>query len=669
MEDPSTERPETLDGYRLIRLIGRGGFGEVWLCRSEAMGDYRALKWIPATSKGRLEKEYESLLHYRKAAAALRSPSLLAIEHVGRTDDGLYYVMPLADGVTDTDPSEPGWIPLSLTEKLREQTEAPGWFSSAEVIALMIPVLDGLQILTEAGLVHRDVKPDNILFFHGKPCLGDISLLGMDAPVVTRRGTPGYATPSWYLGGHPDMYGAAATLYSLLTGNEPDKMGRSAFLWPPQGETSLSPREHNEWKRLHGVIRRAAEEEVSERFVDFAAMRVAVVGHHEAATIPMHRLAKTLPPPQSLLMNWYYLNESGEVAGPLSDETLKELNAVGALKGETHVCREGTEVWTSLAEVLGAGAPGLTIEEERTYGTKHAKERKSLNPKIAVAAVMALLMLAGGFFGLRMMGVGKDDNLVTPKSEKMEKKDDDTNRTLSLVEDNQGAKPESAPPQGASPTTPVVFVPPKVDRSPRDGSKGGSSTEDARLAFNSLAWFTTEDGSLSQTERSQLGETLARINLLISNENSEDFEAAAKFVDACIEKIPALKSSSNARLAKVLFLFCDGDEDQARKAESDPDLQILGSDSLGYRVELMDRLRMDPSPLLSQIISSPDSDPVLLVQALVERARYELDFGGVESARSDLDSALSISVGNPSMQNWVEEEARQLRESNPKLGQ
>jgi hypothetical protein len=75
MEAPPTERPETLGGYRLIRFIGRGGFGEEWLCRSEAMGDYRALKWIPSTSKGRLEKEYESLLHYRKTAAALRSPS------------------------------------------------------------------------------------------------------------------------------------------------------------------------------------------------------------------------------------------------------------------------------------------------------------------------------------------------------------------------------------------------------------------------------------------------------------------------------------------------------------------------------------------------------------------------------------------------------------------
>jgi tetratricopeptide (TPR) repeat protein len=94
--------------------------------------------------------------------------------------------------------------------------------------------------------------------------------------VITRRGTPGYVTPSWYVGGHPDMYGAAALLYTLLTGNLPDKMGRSAFLWPPQGEASLSAAERAEWKRLHGIIRRATDEKVAERFVDFAAMASAL---------------------------------------------------------------------------------------------------------------------------------------------------------------------------------------------------------------------------------------------------------------------------------------------------------------------------------------------------------------------------------------------------------
>lgn len=272
-----------LDGYQLVRFLGRGGFGEVWLCRSQAMGDYRALKWIPVGHTDRLEKEYESLLHYRKAAAGIRSPHLVSIEHVNRNENGLYYIMPLADGISDYDPSHSDWQPKSLTSLIVAQSSMDHWFTSSEIINLIRPVLDALQTLSAAGLVHRDVKPENILFFNGHPCLGDISLMGEDASVITRRGTPGYATPSWYEGGHPDMFGAAATLYTLLTGNAPDKMGRSAFLWPPQGRESLSDREQAEWQRLHQVIRRATEERIPERFISFDDMTRAI--HHESTPI------------------------------------------------------------------------------------------------------------------------------------------------------------------------------------------------------------------------------------------------------------------------------------------------------------------------------------------------------------------------------------------------
>lgn len=267
---------QKFDGYRLLRFLGRGGFGEVWLCQSEAMGDYRALKIIPRDSDAILQKEYEALLHYRNASAALRSPHLLTIEHVNLIDLGLFYVMPLADGVGAADPREPKWLPLTLAQKIHERRNSPAWFSSAEIVALMLPILSALQTLTDAGLVHRDVKPDNILFFQGKPCLGDISLLGQDKAELTQRGTPGYMTPSWYIGGLPDMYGAAATLYHLLTGNEPDKMGRSAFHWPPQGEKALSASERVQWIKIHDVIRRACEQQTGERFFDFTAFSQAL---------------------------------------------------------------------------------------------------------------------------------------------------------------------------------------------------------------------------------------------------------------------------------------------------------------------------------------------------------------------------------------------------------
>ncbi|NLT70388.1 MAG: hypothetical protein GXX91_06805 [Verrucomicrobiaceae bacterium] len=71
MDAPS---PRILDGYRLIRFLGSGGFGEVWLGRSEAMGDFHAIKLISSARPDRLEREYESLTNYR-AVASLRSPT------------------------------------------------------------------------------------------------------------------------------------------------------------------------------------------------------------------------------------------------------------------------------------------------------------------------------------------------------------------------------------------------------------------------------------------------------------------------------------------------------------------------------------------------------------------------------------------------------------------
>jgi len=190
---------ESLDGYRVIRLIGSGGFGEVWLCQSEALGDYRALKFIPDIDPGRIQKEFDALCRYRTAAGQLRSPSIMPIEHVNRRIDGLFYIMPLADGFGAADPLDPAWRPLTMASTIDRRREKPTWFTSEEIKGYVTPILQALQLLSDAGLVHRDVKPDNILFLNGTPCLGDISLLGEDSHNITRRGTPGYSAPSWFV--------------------------------------------------------------------------------------------------------------------------------------------------------------------------------------------------------------------------------------------------------------------------------------------------------------------------------------------------------------------------------------------------------------------------------------------------------------------------------------
>ena len=285
---------ELLDGYRTIRLIGSGGFGAVWLCRSEAVGDLRALKFVPILDEGRHDREFEALTRYRQSANQLRSPAIIPIEHVNRRDDGLFYIMPLCDGYGSEDPAHPDWRPTTLTAVLEGCRSAEVWLSAEQVLAYASPILKALQLLSDAGLVHRDVKPDNILFVNNVPCLADISLLGDDSFSITRRGTPGYSAPSWYVesGGHPDMYGAATTLYSLLTGNPPDKMGRSNFRWPPQGEKSLAPEARSAWLAMHATIRRAIDDRPAERFTDFDRFEEALF---KCAQHSGHKLVEAAP--------------------------------------------------------------------------------------------------------------------------------------------------------------------------------------------------------------------------------------------------------------------------------------------------------------------------------------------------------------------------------------
>ncbi len=264
-----------LDGYCLIRPIGRGGFGEVWLCRLEATGEYRAMKHLPASNTAHLERELAALIRYRTETARLQCPYLLPIEHVNRADDGLFYTMPLADGLGVADSLATEWQPKTLAALIQERKRASTWFSATEIQATMAPLIAAAQELSDAGVVHRDIKPENILFIEGRPCLGDVSLLTDDADVITRRGTPGYAAPSWYLesGGNPDMWGLASTLYSMITGNPPDKLGRASFLWPPQGEESVEVRV---WNRFHRIIFQGTAEKADDRFADLDALAEAL---------------------------------------------------------------------------------------------------------------------------------------------------------------------------------------------------------------------------------------------------------------------------------------------------------------------------------------------------------------------------------------------------------
>lgn len=207
--------PPAIPDVTLLRCIGRGGFGRVWLGRNRATGGLKAVKVIPlrggtADPAGR---EIVSLSQL-EAQRIARHPHLLDIQHVGRTADVLFYLMDPADDVSGSPASEdPGYRPATLASALeRGPLPADDCLRHARQLAA------GLAHLHDAGMVHRDVKPSNCLFLGRELKLADFGLLVPASAQLSRLGTLRYMPPDGRMDLRADVYAAGLVIYEMLTG-------------------------------------------------------------------------------------------------------------------------------------------------------------------------------------------------------------------------------------------------------------------------------------------------------------------------------------------------------------------------------------------------------------------------------------------------------------------
>lgn len=266
------EKPE-IPNFEILRKIGEGGFGTVFLARKN--GSYCALKTVVADDA---KKELAGLEKY---AAIADRQNLAEIRERGISGGLLYYAMPLADPIDAAfSPEDFRWRVKSLQSLIDEKLESPAdaWFSADEILAYIAPLFDAAVAVGDAGLLHRDIKPDNALFFDGKIRLADFSLLRRDKRSLSNVGTPFYTAPSWFVGsgGNPDVYGLATTFYTLITGNLPDTIGRPAYRFPEKIADIISGKDRERWLHWHRCILRAIAENPAERFLTIVDFRNAV---------------------------------------------------------------------------------------------------------------------------------------------------------------------------------------------------------------------------------------------------------------------------------------------------------------------------------------------------------------------------------------------------------
>ena len=264
MSEKSTDIPPWIPDFTLIRPIGEGGFGRVWAAANETTGRLRAVKLIPLRHGGRADRagrEIASITRLERDVA-LDHPNLAAIDHVGSTDEYLFYVMdpadddgpPHTDGPPCTDgprrPDDPDYRPATLRNKL-----ARGPLPPDECLADAAAMLAGLAALHSHGMVHRDVKPANCLYFDRRLKLADFGLLTAADTAVSRLGTEAYMPPDGRMDTRADVYAAGLVIYEMLTGRPPEVLSPTGS--PGTGDRRRSDAHRAQSRGTPGLLAKA----------------------------------------------------------------------------------------------------------------------------------------------------------------------------------------------------------------------------------------------------------------------------------------------------------------------------------------------------------------------------------------------------------------------------
>lgn len=250
----SLDRPAVVGGLRLVRLVGRGGEGEVWAAR-DARGRARALKLV----RPECLAEPDEALRRGVWLTRIEHPSLVRVHRTGR--------------LTDLPPRHflAGWGFVEMDyvdgESLESAAPDPAVFQRLESLAEALDLLHDGFWSNGVPLVHRDVKPANIVEdAAGRLVLVDPSTLrGADATNVTRIGTPVFAPPEVAMGRSgpaADVYSFAATLVALGTGLRGGALAdrlrdRDGLDLPAGVRAALSPRPEERPASCRAVLERS----------------------------------------------------------------------------------------------------------------------------------------------------------------------------------------------------------------------------------------------------------------------------------------------------------------------------------------------------------------------------------------------------------------------------
>lgn len=342
---PSVLPPEVVDAardpsrllghYVLLQRIGSGGMADVWKAWDRSLGRWVAVKLL----KKEVGHPTQRIEREGRMAGGLAHPSIITIFERGIHDGRPYLVMPFVDG-------RPPQAPLTPREAARVALEVAGALEHAHA----------------QGVLHRDVKPANILVERsGRVLLADFGLAIPSDAGVSRwavSGTPEYASPEQIRGevldDRTDVYSLGATLAHLLTGRPPFA-GRDAAHISEQVLSGPLPRLAGVPRALARIVRRAMERDLERRYPSISPLRADLQRWLESARPP--RVALLVGVLLASLLPW-----AGAVAYVLKTRAADRALTIQNLLEEGRRALAGAE---GLQAVFPPGSPALEEAVER----------------------------------------------------------------------------------------------------------------------------------------------------------------------------------------------------------------------------------------------------------------------------------------------------------------
>ena len=258
--------------HTLLRPIGEGAYGKVWLAR-DLFGGYHAVKVVYLAhfdhNPDPFHREFRGIKEYH---ALSDHPGLLRVSFVGECEpEGyFYYIMELGDDAKSRQPIDPQtYEPRNLEHDIKTRKQLP----VRECIDVALKLASALDHLHRQECVHRDIKPSNIIFVKGEPKLADVGLVRHIVKAggeVTRVGTPGYMPEKGLGTPAADIYGLGIVLYRMGTGLE---VGQ----FPTLPATACAESDSQHLMRLNDIILTACAHEPAARYPSAAAFRMALL--------------------------------------------------------------------------------------------------------------------------------------------------------------------------------------------------------------------------------------------------------------------------------------------------------------------------------------------------------------------------------------------------------